>query len=109
MLLRPVLIGGFVAALACASVGMIARAHAADEEISDGAQDGRLDRVPAPVKATIERESAGGRITDISQGTLRGQTAYEVKIAREGQASKVYVAADGTVLQRAGDDDDDDD
>ena len=58
------------------------------------------------MKATIERESAGGRITEISQGTLRGQTAYEVKIAKEGQTSKVYVGADGTVLQRAADDDD---
>jgi len=32
-----------------------------------------------------------------------------VKIAKDGQTSKVYVAADGTVLQRAADDDDDDD
>jgi len=109
MLFRTVLIGGFVAALACGSVHMIARVDAAGEEKGEGAQNTRLDQVPAPVKATIERERAGGRITQISQGALHGQTAYEVKIAKDGQTSKVYVAADGTVLQRAADDDDDDD
>jgi len=108
MLFRKVLIGGLVAALAFGPVGVIARAHAADEEKGDGAQNAKRDQVPAPVKATIERERAGGRITQISQGALHGQTAYEVKIAKDGQTSKVYVAADGTVLQRAADDDDDD-
>jgi hypothetical protein len=41
----------------------------------------------APVKATIERESAGGRITEISQGSQRGQAAYKVKIAKEGRTN----------------------
>src|SRR5262245_13006230 len=108
MLFRTILIGGLIAALAFGPVGLIARAHASDEKKGDREQKVRLDQVPAPVKATIEREGAGGQITEISQGTQRGQTAYEVKIAKDGQTSKVYVGADGTLLQRGGDDDDDD-
>jgi len=68
-----------------------------------------LDQVPPPVKATIERESAGGQVTRISQATERGETAYAVMIAKNGQKTTMYVKADGTVLKRGGADDDDDD
>ena len=73
-----------------------------DEKVS-------LDQVPAPVKATIERESAGGQVTGISQAMERGEAAYAVKIAKDGQKMTMYVKADGTVLGRGGADDDDDD
>src|SRR5215831_18626436 len=68
-----------------------------------------LDQVPPPVKATIERESAGGQVTGISQATERGEAAYAVMIAKDGQRTRMYVKADGTVLKRGGADDDDDD
>jgi hypothetical protein len=48
-----------------------------DEKVS-------LDQVPLPVKATIERESAGGQVTGISRATERGEAAYAVKIAKDG-------------------------
>src|SRR5215468_8170888 len=66
-----------------------------------------LDQVPLPVKATIERESAGGQVTSISQATERGEAAYAVRIAKDGQKMTMYVKADGTVLSRGGADDDD--
>ena len=73
-----------------------------DEKVSS-------DQVPLPVKATIERESAGGQVTGISRATERGEAAYAVKIAKDGQKMTMYVKADGTVLSRGGADDDDDD
>ena len=84
------------------------------EEESKDAREQRdesvsLDQVPAPVKATIERESAGGQVTGISKATERGDAAYAVKIAKDGQKMTMYVKADGTVLKRSGADDDDDD
>ena len=61
------------------------------------------------MKAGIEREAAGGQIIDISRETKRGQTSYEVKIAKDGQESRVRIASDGTKVEAAAADDDDDD
>jgi len=85
----------------------------ADDEAKAGQeqrdQNVSLDQVPAPVKATIERESAGGQAIGIVQATERGEAGYAVKIAKGGQKTTMYVKADGTVLKRSGADDDDDD
>jgi uncharacterized membrane protein YkoI len=73
-----------------------------DEKVS-------LDQVPPSVKATIERESAGGQVTGISQAAERGEAAYAVKIAKDGQKMTIYLKADGTVLNGGCADDNDDD
>jgi len=67
-----------------------------------------VDQLPAPVKAAVEREAAGGQIREISKDTERGKTSYEVKIAKGGQESTFRIAADGTPLKQDQDDDDDD-
>ena len=97
----------FAAALvagACSDIsGDERRGEEAGEKIS-------IDQLPAPVKAAVEREAAGGQITDISRDTKRSQTYYELKIAKDGQESKVRIASDGTKVEAApGEDDDDDD
>ena len=94
------------------SAGLLSGVWAEDE--AKGAREQRdkkvsLDQVPPPVKATIERESAGGQVTAISQATERGEAAYAVEIAKDGQQMTMYVKADGTVLKRGGGDDDGDD
>ena len=61
------------------------------------------------MKSTIERESAGGQVTSISQATEGGEAAYAVMIAKDGQKTTMYVKSDGTILNRGGADDDDDD
>ena len=45
----------------------------------------------------------------ISKETERGQTSYDVKIAKDGQESKVRIASDGARLKEEGREDDDDD
>ena len=93
------------------SAGLLNGVWASDE--GKGGREERdqtvsLDQVPPPVKAAIERESAGGQVTGISQATEGGGAAYAVRIAKSGQETTMYVKSDGTVLNRAEADDDDD-
>lgn len=59
-----------------------------------------LDQVPAPVKATIQKESAGARVDEIEKETEGGKTFYEAEIVKNGRESYVHVAANGKVLKR---------
>ncbi|MFH1748337.1 MAG: PepSY-like domain-containing protein [Planctomycetota bacterium] len=70
-----------------------------------------LDQVPAAVKATILKESAGGKITEIESETKDGKTVYEAEFMLNGQEIDIKIAQDGTLLGREveeeGDDEDD--
>lgn len=70
-----------------------------------------LDQVPAAVKATILKESAGGKITEIERETKNGKTVYEAEFLLNGKEIEVKIAPDGTLLGREvedeGDDEDD--
>jgi len=92
------------------SAGLLKGVWAGDEAKGGREERGQavsLDQVPPPVKATIERESAGGQVTAISQATEGGGAAYAVRIAKGGQETTMYVKSDGTVLNRVEVDDDD--
>jgi uncharacterized membrane protein YkoI len=89
-------------------VGMLtfgAWAGRADEE------EVALEQVPAAVRATILKESAGGRITEIERETTNGKTVYEAEFVLNGDEIEIKVAPDGTLLGREveqeGDDEDD--
>ena len=58
-----------------------------------------LDQVPAAVKATILRESAGGKIKEIEVETEGGKTFYDVEFVRAGRTIEIKVAPDGTLLK----------
>ena len=95
--------GAALVAVACSDIsGDERRGKEAGEKIS-------IDQLPAPVKAAVEREAAGGQIMDISRDTKPSQTSYEIKIAKDGQESKVRIASDGTKIEAAAGEDDDDD
>ncbi|MBU0640192.1 MAG: PepSY-like domain-containing protein [Planctomycetes bacterium] len=68
-----------------------------------------LDQVPAPVKATILKESAGGEITEIERETKDGKTVYEAEFMLNGQKIEIKIAPDGALLGRDAEDEDDDD
>jgi hypothetical protein len=61
-----------------------------------------LDQLPAPVRATLEKEAKGGTIGDVSLETnAKGKTYYEAEIRQpKGKERYVHVAADGKVLKR---------
>jgi hypothetical protein len=59
-----------------------------------------MGQLPAPVKGTLEKESAGGKIGEIERETEHGRTFYEAEIVKDGKESYVHVAEDGKVLKR---------
>ncbi len=87
-------------------VGTFALAAWAAQE---GEEQVTLEQVPAAVKATILKEAAGGKITEIERETKNGKTIYEAEFLRDGREIEIKVAPDGTFLGREVEDDDDDD
>jgi hypothetical protein len=63
-------------------------------------QDVTLDQLPAPVRATVDRETKGGQITDIESDRERGQAIYEVEFVLDGKEYELDIAADGKLLER---------
>jgi uncharacterized membrane protein YkoI len=60
-----------------------------------------MDAVPAPVKATLEREAAGGKVTEIEQETKGGKTVYSADVTdKAGKKWDVVVGADGKVISK---------
>lgn len=67
---------------------------------AQGVQDEPLtiDKVPAPVKATILKETVGAEIKEIEAETKNGKTVYEVEFMRAGKLIEIAIALDGTLL-----------
>ena len=63
-------------------------------------QDVTIDQLPAPVRATVDRETKGGQITDIERDTERGKTIYEVEFVLDGKEYELDIAEDGKLLER---------
>ena len=59
-----------------------------------------MDQLPAAVKATIEKESAGAKVEEVEKETEHGKTFYEAEIVKRGRESFVHVSEDGKVLKR---------
>lgn len=68
-----------------------------------------MSQLPAVVKTTIDREAAGGTVSDIAKRNRDGKTVYTASIAANGTEHRVAIAEDGTLLGTVKDDDDDDD
>jgi len=66
----------------------------------------KLDQLPPAVRATIEKESAGGKVEEIEKETENGKTFYDVEIEKNGHESSVHVSEDGKVLARHAEDED---
>jgi uncharacterized membrane protein YkoI len=67
-----------------------------------------LDQVPAAVKATILKESAGGKITEIERETKHGKVTYEAEFIINGREVEIEIAPDGTILGRETETEEDD-
>ena len=77
-----------------------------DDDEEEGVEGVKLGELPAAVRATIEKEAKGGKVTEVELNTVNGKTIYEAELKVEVE---VTVDADGRVLSReVGDDDDDD-
>ncbi len=62
----------------------------------------QMDQLPAPVKATIEKESKGGTVQGVTKETTKkGKTVYEAHIqTSKGKDRYIHVAENGKVTKR---------
>lgn len=75
------------------AVGLAAPAAVSADEV-------RLEQLPAAVRATVERETRGGRIKEIEREERGGRRVYEVEFVRDGREHEILVAEDGKVLEK---------
>jgi hypothetical protein len=66
-----------------------------DKEVTVALKD-----VPAPVRATLERESAGGKVTEVEKEVKDGKTVYSADMVVAGVAWDITVAENGTVVSK---------
>ena len=59
-----------------------------------------MDQLPAAVKATIQKETAGAKVEEIEKETEGGKSFYEAEFEKNGHTSYIHVAEDGKVLKR---------
>jgi len=65
-----------------------------------GGEKVSMDQVPAPVKATIEKEAKGAGVADVTKETKNGRTYFEAQIKQKGLDRYVQVSPEGKVLKR---------
>jgi len=97
--IRSVAVGFVVLGLALSPV-MAGGAYAADTKAKGPEQTVSMDQLPAPVKATLEKEAKGGTIGQITQETEKGKMFYEAAIEKNGKQRFVNVSPEGKVLKR---------
>jgi len=96
----------YVVALATAfglvvSGATVPAVYAAGDKAAHEMEKVSMDQLPAPVKATLEKEAKGGTIGDVTKEEKKGKTYYEAQIHRtDGKDRYVHVAPDGKVLKR---------
>jgi len=56
--------------------------------------------VPPAVRATLERESAGGKVTEIEKEMKNGKTVYSADMTINGADWDIQVAEDGAVISK---------
>jgi uncharacterized membrane protein YkoI len=61
-----------------------------------------LDQVPAPVKATIDKETAkGATLKDITRETEGTKTFYEATlVGKNGKERMIHIADNGKIIKR---------
>jgi uncharacterized membrane protein YkoI len=59
-----------------------------------------IDQLPAAAKATIQKETQGGKVKELMKETEGGELVYSAEIVKDGKEYEVHVGADGTVTKR---------
>lgn len=59
-----------------------------------------MNDVPAAVRATLERESAGGKVTEVEKEVKNGKTVYSADMVINGVEWDIAVAEDGAVISK---------
>jgi hypothetical protein len=83
----------------CASATLVGCASMREEE-GENEVAVTINDVPAAVRASLEHESVGGKITEIERETKDGKTVYSADIELSGVTWDITVAEDGKVLSK---------
>ena len=81
----------------------------------NGENEVSIGDLPTAVRATLDRETRGGRVTEVDKETGSGRVVYSADAMVDGQEWEIDIAEDGTLLSKApetdveGDREDDDD
>jgi len=90
----------YVIASVMAGAMMVGMLGASPVLAGSGGEKVTMDQVPAPVKATIEKEAKGAGVADVTKETKNGKMYYEAQIKQKGLDRYVQVSPDGKVLKR---------
>jgi uncharacterized cupredoxin-like copper-binding protein len=90
----------YVLAIVMASAVMFGAFAASPVLAGSNGEKVSMEQVPAPVKATIEKEAKGAGVADVTKESKDGKTYYEAQIKQQGLDRYVQVAPDGKVLKR---------
>jgi len=72
----------------------------ADEGGKEGQEEKiTADQLPAPVKATLDKEAAGGKIEEIVKVVEEGKTTYEADVMVGEKKHDIEIAPDGTLIK----------
>lgn len=100
-----VLVCGIIAA----SLAIAARAQN-NKKVKEEKQEKiiALKNAPAPVQATIIKETAGGEIKEIEEELENGKIVYSAEFVKDGKKKEIHVAADGSLMKEDDNEDEDD-
>ena len=59
-----------------------------------------MDQLPAPVRATLDKEAKGGTVGQVNQETEKGKMVYEAEITKDGKQRYVSISPEGKVVKR---------
>jgi uncharacterized membrane protein YkoI len=79
-----------------------------DEEGEEGNEvEMTLDQVPAPVRATLNREADGATIKTVDKEQSHGKTVYETDVMSGGKNWEIRVDENGRLLSKKVDNEED--
>lgn len=84
-----------VLAVAIAAVALVGLSGCASHQVAV-----TRDELPAAVKATLDRETAGGTVTELEKETKDGKTCYCADAKIDGKAWDICIAEDGSLISK---------
>jgi hypothetical protein len=82
-------------------LGVSGRVLADEAGEHEGGQEISMSELPAPVKATFDKEAKGGRVEELRKDTgKKGETVYFGEVVKKGKGTELEVSESGKVIHR---------
>jgi uncharacterized membrane protein YkoI len=90
----------YTAVLAATGVLMMTACQSDHEDRDKNEVPVTMDALPSAVRTTLDRESAGGKVTEVEKEVKKGKTTYSADVTINGQGWDIDIAEDGTILSK---------